>query len=825
MESIQTRRKPGWLTLILPLVCVVVAQTFLIFLSLEVLSGGRTYLHGESLWSKGIKDAIHYLSLYAESHSEVDYAHYKEAIAIPLSDLRGRQEMETPAFNHEIAYTCLLAGGNQPEDIDKAIWLFRNFHKTGTFENVVQRWAETDQPLLRLKELGESIHQAVHSYKPNVAQIAAWKAEINAVNEQIMASSRAFSRTLSESSRTITNTLVLGNVGAGLILIVFGSLATRNVLRQREEAESALKKQQARAQITLAALGDAVLTVDRRGRVYYMNPAAERLTQWRGAQAYKKPLNQLFNLVDDETHDDEQNLMERILAGEISSTISCTLQLHRLDQSKVMVSLVAAPLQHNGSLSGAVLVLHDMTRERLYVANLSWQATHDALTRLFNRREFDRRLTRAVKTQQEDGTQHALLYLDLDQFKVVNDTCGHTAGDRLICQAANQLQHYLREGDTLARLGGDEFGVLLENCSPELALEIAEKLRRAIQSLPFTVDERSFEITASIGLVTLAPAQFGTAEALQAADMACYLAKEKGRNRVQRYSPENTELSERRDEMRWSQQIPQAMKDKRFRLYKQDIVPIKGDADAGAHIEVLLRLQDEQGNLIAPNKFIPAAERYGLMPQLDRWVVENTFATLAARQHSSDTPIATCSINLSGATVGDDDFLTFLHDQIALHKLVPETICFEVTETTAIANLPNAIRLIKELQNLGCRFALDDFGVGMSSFSYLKQLPVDYLKIDGNFIKDILTDPIDYAMVKTINDLGQAMGKRTIAEFVESAEILAALKDIGVDYAQGYAIAEPQPFTASKIVVTEFEPTPDDSTPKAYAEIEEAPPT
>ncbi|MFV3016134.1 putative bifunctional diguanylate cyclase/phosphodiesterase, partial [Pseudomonas sp. KHB2.9] len=444
------------------------------------------------------------------------------------------------------------------------------------------------------------------------------------------------------------------------------------------------------------------------------------------------------------------------------------------------------------------------------IANLSWQATHDALTGLANRREFEFRLEQVLQqVAREHSGRHALMFLDLDQFKLVNDTCGHAAGDELLRHICALLQSDLREGDTLARLGGDEFGILLENCPASVAEKIAESLRHTVQNLHFVWKGRPFMTTVSIGLVHISQVPTTLETSLRAADMACYMAKEKGRNRVQVYHADDSELSLRFGEMAWVQRLHMALEENRFCLYSQEIAPLgHTDADNG-HIEILLRLHDEAGRIILPDSFIPAAERYGLMSSLDRWVVDNVFNLIARCMHERPgRPMAMCAINLSGITIGDDAFLGFLREKFAAYSVPPEMICFEITETCAIANLGSAIRFINELKALGCHFSLDDFCAGMSSFAYLKHLPVDFLKIDGSFVKDMLDDPINRAMVEVINHIGHVMGKRTIAEFVETPHIEQALLEIGVDYAQGYVIERPQLFTFDSLQCRPVRPQP-----------------
>lgn len=422
---------------------------------------------------------------------------------------------------------------------------------------------------------------------------------------------------------------------------------------------------------------------------------------------------------------------------------------------------------------------------------LSWNASHDALTRLPNRRAFEAHLEQVLAAGRG---AHAMLFLDLDQFKLVNDTSGHAAGDRLLCRIAETLPRLLRPSDMMARLGGDEFAVLLHDCPPNAAASIAERLRHAAEELDFVWEGKRFSAGASVGLVNIGPGM-GLQEVMRAADVACYMAKEKGRNRVQVYAPDDSALAEREGEMGWVQRLHLAMEEDRFRLFAQPIMPASQSDALGDHVEVLIRLQGEDGRMIPPGSFIPAAERFGLMPAIDRWVVRNAFDTVASRMGDDALPeLVTCAINLSGATLGDETFLAFVRQEFLRSGVAPSTICFEITETTAIADLAAAAAFIADLQVMGCRFALDDFGVGMSSFSYLKRLPVDYLKIDGSFIRDMLTDRADRAMVEMINHIGHVMGKRTIAECVETTETLEVLRSIGVDCVQGFAVARPAPF-------------------------------
>ena len=441
-------------------------------------------------------------------------------------------------------------------------------------------------------------------------------------------------------------------------------------------------------------------------------------------------------------------------------------------------------------------ILRDVTERRMLQATLQHHTSHDDLTGLVNRREFQQRLHALVSNAKPRRGSHVLVYIDLDQFKLVNDSCGHLAGDELLRQLGRHLKRLTKQCDVIARLGGDEFGLLLYDQSIEEGMRVAETLRAAMAGYRFAWNGRSFEVTASVGLCSIGNDTVSAEDALSAADAACYVAKDRGRNRVQAYSG-GTACTGRRQEMQWVARLQKALDENRFQIWQQQILDLRRVPGEGAgHVEMLLRLIDEDGAIVAPDRFFPAAERYGLMPAIDRWVIQHLLLDGQGGHLQAEMariPATHCAINLSGASLNDDTFMDFLEDALRRTMLAGDRLCFEITETVAVTHFGRTREVMHAIKRFGCQFALDDFGSGMSSFSYLKNLPVDYLKIDGALVRHIAEDAADFAMVEAINRVGAALGLKTIAEFVESEAALRRLREIGVDYAQGYAIHRPQP--------------------------------
>lgn len=568
---------------------------------------------------------------------------------------------------------------------------------------------------------------------------------------------------------------------------------------ERKHQELQVVRQKELAEITLSSIGDGVITTDAAGKTQFLNRIAEQLTGWTSEQARGADIGQVMRLVDETSGAEIENVVHRCLREHQAVTITGHTQIVTREGRRIAVEDSAAPIwSKEGEVLGVVAVFRDVSHERKLTHQLTWHAAHDTLTGLINRREFEQAVGTALASAKSEGHCHALLLMDLDRFKIINDTCGHGAGDVLLQLLAKLLLTHLRENDILARLGGDELGVLLSSCPLPRALQIANEIRQAIKEFHFVWDNRSFELGVSVGLVQIDRDSKSVTELLIAADQACYLAKEQGRNRVHVYSESDVALARRHGEMLWVTRLNEAFALDRFRLFAQPIVGLRDGAKT--HEEVLLRIASGADGLILPGAFIPAAERYGLMTPIDRWVIRHVcrymhgeheeMLRLEAAGQLAPAPPEFYSINLSGISLNDDAMLGHIKEQFDEYQIDPARICFEITETAIISNMGKAQVFMGRLRELGCRFSLDDFGSGLSSFAYLRSLPVDYLKIDGVFIRDIARNDIHRAMVKAINEVGHVMGLQTVAEYVEDEQTLDIVREIGIDFAQGYAVGK-----------------------------------
>lgn len=560
-----------------------------------------------------------------------------------------------------------------------------------------------------------------------------------------------------------------------------------------EEKTREVQLERDRLSTTLESITDGIITTNHTGSITYLNSIAEQMTGYKKEYAIGKFLTEVLTLVNEISLIPYEGYLNRCLAfGQVLIEYD-NIALVRADHNLVPIQLSISPLHINDTSAGSVVVFRNITDYRELSRQLSYQAKHDGLTGLYNRVEFEQRMTKAINAIRP-GHQHIFLYVDLDQFKVVNDLSGHIAGDALLKQVSHLLTTRVRNTDIVARFGGDEFGILLYECDVEKAARIANEIINDISQFSFVWESQSFKIGASIGMVTIDSDTLPIIDILRDADIACYTAKEQGRNRFHLHHEDDSVNNLRQGELYWISRLNDAIKDGNFVLYLQKIFPVNEQKDVQKY-EVLLRMFEGENNIIMPSAFLPSAERYGLIDYIDHWVLENLISSDAYKSITMENPAAQFNINLSGKSLNNKNLSNFIFNLFKRYDIYPRNICFEITETAAIANFSEAIKFAQSMRSVGCQIALDDFGSGLSSFAYLKNLPVDYLKIDGSFIHDIDKSPINFAMVRSINELGQIMGIKTVAECVESAEALARLRSIAINYVQGYFLHEPEPLS------------------------------
>ena len=615
---------------------------------------------------------------------------------------------------------------------------------------------------------------------------------------KMLESSRAATMDVVEQARTSTRNALILIAVIGLLVLGGATLIAVLVARQVKRTEFALQVEKELAQVTLHSIGDGVITTDSAGRVEYLNPVAEQYTGWTSVEARGRALAEIYRVMDERTGKPFDALAPQPAPSPGEEGAAVSVRLVDRNGRECPIRYSHAPIRsREGRALGTIVVFHDISQIRAMAQQLLWQASHDALTGLVNRREFERRLTELIDTARAQEREHALVFMDLDNFKAVNDTCGHTAGDELLRQLTSVMLSRMRGSDTLARLGGDEFGALLESCPFDQALRIANAMRETVREFRFVWEAKTFSVGVSIGLVPITAESGTLSRVLSLADACCYEAKSKGRDRVQVYRPHESEVADKDTELQVVSQINQAFELGRFRLYRQRIVPLGPGAPQHANYEILVRMIDRAGNLVPPTGFMPAAERYNLLTSIERWVISslieylhNQWSSGVLKQEASER--GWYSVNLSGTSINDKSLPDFLRNLLRRYELPAGLLCFEITETTAISNLNTAAELMHELKAMGCRFALDDFGTGMSSFAYIKYLPLDVLKIAGTFITDMAVDPMDYAIVDAVNRISHILGMQTVAESVENAETLAKITALKIDYAQGYFIAPPE---------------------------------
>jgi diguanylate cyclase (GGDEF)-like protein/PAS domain S-box-containing protein len=560
----------------------------------------------------------------------------------------------------------------------------------------------------------------------------------------------------------------------------------------RKSLEVSLSRSKRQAQYTLESISEGVITTNNDGHIDYMNLAAETLIGTNRDDAAGHRVGELFTLVDDADRRPLGDPVERCLAMRRRVNMGRRAVMVSADgEHEHSVEITASPVRGPGnSISGTVVVFHDVSELRGLTRKMSYQATHDPLTGLVNRREFERCLDEAMDSAHAEEAVHMLFYMDLDRFKAVNDTCGHLAGDNMLREVAALIKNEVRDSDYVGRLGGDEFGALLIGCPIEKARQIASDICNAVSDYRFVWKDKIFNIGVSIGLVEISHASGTLQDVMSAADSACYMAKQRGRGKVHIYSARDEAVARERGDIQWLRQLQTALHEDGFELAVQPIIAMSSEADSGPSVEVLIRLTDERGQTTNSAEFLRPAERYQMMPQIDRWVINSSLAAIASGEIKLSAR-RSCAINLSSQTLGDEAFLGFVVDSLDRSGVAPSSICFEVTEGAILSNVQHAQRFIEVLHGIGCEFSLDDFGSGLGSFSSLKHLPIDYLKIDGTYTRNLQTDLVNQEMVSAMINLARTMQFRVVAEQVEHQEDFDWLRNIGVDFVQGNFIEAP----------------------------------
>ena len=744
---------------------------------LELQTSATAYIIGESHWSKAQQEIAQELQRYATSGDPARFMRAQEALRVPLGDRSARLALEQDPPDIDAARRGFIEGMNSPQDVGRMIRLYRYFHNAPFFRESVKKWRIGDEDVLELKRLGNEI-EAIHARRAMNPELAAsYQTKLLEVDARLRPVETAFSQSLVDGTRMLKTVLIVASIVLFLAIAWIVLLVLRSTLARIHASEGKF-----RAAFHQAAVGMLKMSSD--GRIVEANEAICIVLGYSSVQIAQM-------LIVDLLHPEDRVA----IVGE-GSTIDWSLfqipsehRFLRKDGATRWLRWTASRIEGDrGDRERVFAIIEDVSDSRRLADEMKYQASHDTLTGLVNRREIEQRLRRGIESAHRCQREHAFLFVDLDQFKLINDTCGHVAGDQLLRQIAGVLMLHMRGNDWMGRLGGDEFAVLLENTGIEEALRIAERLRRALSASTFPWEGRRFNVTCSIGIaqVTADPMEVG--DVLRAADRACYQAKEDGRNCIRVYQESDQAMSRRRDDLAWVAEIRQAIVDGRIVLYAQRIEALNGCEEL--RYEVLVRLIDANGAVFTPESFLPAAERFGEAISIDRLVI-----SMALRQ-LEDHPehlrmLDLCHLNVSAQSIANPDFRNHVVNLLDSSRVPAAKLCFELTETAAIGNITRAREFIDEMRARGCRIALDDFGSGMSSFAYLKNLAVDVLKIDGVFVRDLANNEVDPVLVKSMCEVARSLGKTTVAEWVEDRALLERLRALGVDQAQGYAIHQP----------------------------------
>lgn len=768
---------------------------------LEIQAGATAYIVGESLWTKAQQDAVHYLYRYTMEGEPADLQRVREALKVPMGDRIGRLAMERRPRDLATARAGLIQGRNAPEDTGRLIWMYRYFANAPYFRDSVRNWRDGEVEILTLAALADEVEQSRRRGSLDAIGMTEFRRRLLDIDRRVRPLEVAFSQSLLSATRFLRLVLLIASATIFMLLAWSASMVLHWTTRRIEDSERKF-----RAAFHQAAVGMAKM--DRDGNFVEINEALCGILGQTHADLCKKRYADLLLPEDlaQLNHDGDGAIAWETLDKSIES------RFLRHDGSALWCRWTVSVIRighkdkdKDRAGDRVFAIIKDVSEAHALSVEMAHQASHDTLTGLVNRREIERRLQLALASSRSTGERHALCFVDLDMFKLVNDTCGHEVGDKLLRQLAGTIELQLRESDWIGRLGGDEFAIFLGRTSIEGAERAAEKINEALATTAFTWEGRSFNVTCCVGVVEMNAETPDVSWLLRAADTACYLAKGDGRNRVRTYRESDEAVTRRRGEMQWVGEIRNAISDNRLLLYAQRIEPLRGRG--GAQYEVLVRLANDAGEIFSPGAFLPAAERYGEAMAIDRWVFATLVAQLCAHPQHLER-LERCHVNVSAQAIASPEFRGFVAQLLDESQLPAHKLCFEITETAAISNLTEARLFIDAMRGRGCLIALDDFGSGLSSFGYLKNLTVDILKIDGVFVRDMADDAVDFALVRAICEVGRALGKTTIAEWVANDRVLAKLREVDVDYVQGYAIHVPCPL--AELIDEEIHPAEED---------------
>lgn len=752
---------------------------------LDLLAGGRSYVAAESHWSKAHHSAIFHLDRYAESGSPEQLRLARESLEVPLNSRQARIELSSDNPDHEHARELLILGRYHPQDVPRIVRLFALFSEWPKFSRAIELWTEADVWILRLDQLADELEGVWRSTDPSAEQIESIRSELTLVSRTLDEKADDFSIAIIEGMRWLSSmaarTSVVSIAVLVALLVALFVWAMRGVRKSRQRFWNTFEH---------APVGMALMDPD--GVLLETNDSLCRFLERDPQNIRGEPITNFCDFRD-------RAVLRRTVAeqeGSDHALLDLESRYARPDGSLAWGKLSIAPLGDEVNKRDLfVAVLENVSESKSLSAELAYQAAHDQLTGLANRREFERELNHLLRDVEGAAGHHALGMIDLDQFKIVNDTFGHLAGDALLVRLTERILQCLRDGDLLARLDGDEFGFILRDCGVKMARSIANRLRDAIGVFRFSWEERPINISASIGIVEIHGGTRDAAELMQRVDLACHEAKDLGRNQVCVHTQSEKSSIKRRQEMSWVNRIHEAVAADRLRFHGQLIAPSAGD---NWRCELLVRLQDTDNELHTADLFMEAAEHFHVARTIDKWVITNSLRQVAKHRQRLNR-VRAWHINLSGQSVDCDTVLPELLDQIRANGIDPGLLCFEITESAAIHSLDEARRFFSALRDQGCQVALDDFGKGLSTFDYLKQLPVDLVKIDGGFVRELAHSELDHAMVRSIHEVARIAKVQTIAESVESIELILRLRQIGIDYLQGYAIHNPESLSELEI--------------------------